>query len=174
MSWRSPSNCGHAACRCARYPRRLRLKEGFCAYPRRPTQSLLVEPSTSDAGKLVPLRANEPAQFIRLIGGAMCGCSRRKSSAPNLQCPMSVVSPLTPRLSVSADIPVRQQSASSGREQVQQSRGYSIVSSAVASSVAGTSRPSAFAVLRLITSSYLVGACTGRSAGFLPLRMRST
>ena len=35
-------------------------------------------------------------------------------------------------------------------------------------------RASAFAVLRLITSSYLVGACTGRSAGFSPLRMRST
>src|SRR5262249_3633401 len=30
--------------------------------------------------------------------------------------------------------------------------------------------PSAFAVLRLITSSYLVGACTGRSAGLAPLR----
>jgi hypothetical protein len=29
--------------------------------------------------------------------------------------------------------------------------------------------PSALAVLRLITSSYLVGACTGRSAGFLLL-----
>src|SRR6516225_4639460 len=28
-------------------------------------------------------------------------------------------------------------------------------------------------VLRLITSSYLVGACTGRSAGFSPLRIRS-
>jgi hypothetical protein len=28
--------------------------------------------------------------------------------------------------------------------------------------------------LELITSSYLVGACTGRSAGFSPLRMRST
>ena len=35
--------------------------------------------------------------------------------------------------------------------------GYSITSSARASSVGGTSRPSAFAVLRLITSSYLVG-----------------
>ena len=43
-----------------------------------------------------------------------------------------------------------------------------------ASSVGGTSRPSSFAVLRLMTSSYLVGACTGRSAGFSPLRMRST
>src|SRR5262249_19442092 len=36
---------------------------------------------------------------------------------------------------------------------------YSITSSASASSVGGTSRPSAFAVLRLIVSSYLVGAC---------------
>src|SRR5215204_5775418 len=53
-------------------------------------------------------------------------------------------------------------------------RTYSITSSARASTVAGTSRPSAFAVLRLMTSSYLVGACTGRSAGFSPLRMRST
>jgi len=51
---------------------------------------------------------------------------------------------------------------------------YSITSSARARSVAGTSRPSDLAVLRLITNSYLVGACTGRSAGFSPLRMRST
>src|SRR5262249_21540822 len=51
---------------------------------------------------------------------------------------------------------------------------HSITSSARARSVAGTSRPSAFAVLRLITSWYLVGACTGSSAGFAPLRMRST
>jgi hypothetical protein len=28
--------------------------------------------------------------------------------------------------------------------------------------------------LRLITVSYLVGNCTGRSVGFSPLRMRST
>ena len=51
---------------------------------------------------------------------------------------------------------------------------HSITSSARASRVGGISRPSALAVLRLITSSYLVGACTGRSAGFSPLRMRST
>src|SRR5262245_65199567 len=51
---------------------------------------------------------------------------------------------------------------------------HSITSSARASSMDGTSRPSALAVLRLITSLYLVGACTGRSAGFSPLRMRST
>src|SRR5262245_10071884 len=51
---------------------------------------------------------------------------------------------------------------------------HSITSSARASRVAGTSRPRALAVLRLMTSSYLVGACTGRSAGFSPRRMRST
>src|SRR5881227_1968962 len=51
---------------------------------------------------------------------------------------------------------------------------HSITSSARASSDDGTSTPSALAVFRLITSSYLVGACTGRSAGFSPLRMRST
>jgi hypothetical protein len=36
---------------------------------------------------------------------------------------------------------------------------YSIASSARASSIGGTVWPSAFAVLRLIASSYLVGAC---------------
>src|SRR5262249_23343328 len=51
---------------------------------------------------------------------------------------------------------------------------HSITSSARASTVAGTSSPIALAALRLITRSYLVGACTGRSAGFSPLRMRST
>ena len=52
-------------------------------------------------------------------------------------------------------------------------RGYSITSSARASSDGGIGRPSALAVLRLITNSYLVGACTGRSAGFSPRKMRS-
>src|SRR5262249_18056600 len=51
---------------------------------------------------------------------------------------------------------------------------HSITSSARASKVGGTSRPSTLAVLRLIISSYLVGACTGRSAAFSPFRMRST
>src|SRR5262245_12348204 len=69
-------------------------------------------------------------------------------------------------------------SARSCREQMQQMtwrlRAYSITSSARASIDGGISRPSALAVLRLITNSYLVGACTGRSAGFSPLRTRST
>src|SRR5262249_31947128 len=50
---------------------------------------------------------------------------------------------------------------------------YSITSSARATSLSGTVWPSAFAVSRLTTVSNLVGACSGRSAGFTPLRMRS-
>ena len=58
--------------------------------------------------------------------------------------------------------------------QKQTLRLYSITSSARARSAGGTARSSAFAVLRLMASSNLVGVCTGRSAGFSPLRMRST
>src|SRR6516162_2981348 len=57
---------------------------------------------------------------------------------------------------------------------VQQILAYSITSSARASSEGGMDRPRALAVLRLITKLYFVGACTGRSAGISPLRMRST
>src|SRR5262245_14050809 len=56
----------------------------------------------------------------------------------------------------------------------QQKHRYSITSSARASSVGGTGRPSVLAVCRLMTSSNLVGACTGSSPGFVPLRIRST
>src|SRR5262249_42652841 len=51
---------------------------------------------------------------------------------------------------------------------------HSITSSARTSTVGGMSMPSALAAFRLMTVWYLVGACTGRSAGFSPLRMRST
>src|SRR5262249_36836014 len=51
---------------------------------------------------------------------------------------------------------------------------HSITSSATASSLSGTVSASVLAVLRLITISYFVGACTGSSAGCSPLRMRST
>src|SRR5262249_29216836 len=57
-------------------------------------------------------------------------------------------------------------SAISGCEQSQQGNPLLDHLVGAASSVAGTSMPCAFAVFRLITSSYLVGACTGRSPGF--------
>jgi hypothetical protein len=45
------------------------------------------------------------------------------------------------------------------------------LSSARACNEGGTSMPTIFAVLRLMTNSYLVGAWTGKSAGFSPLRV---
>src|SRR5262249_62007256 len=51
---------------------------------------------------------------------------------------------------------------------------HSITSSARASSVGGTSRPSALAVLRLMINSNLVDHLTGRSLGRAPRKMRST
>ena len=56
----------------------------------------------------------------------------------------------------------------------QQSARYSITSLARNKIDVGTVRPIALAVLRLMTSSKLVANCTGRSAGFSPLRMRLT
>jgi hypothetical protein len=50
---------------------------------------------------------------------------------------------------------------------------HSITSSAATSNPGGTLKPSAFAVFRLSVVSYFVGACTGRSAGAAPRRMRS-
>src|SRR5215207_1262171 len=49
---------------------------------------------------------------------------------------------------------------------------HSITSSARPSSGSGTIKPSAFAVLRLMISSTLVVCCTGKLAGFSPLRTR--
>src|SRR5262249_39610255 len=51
---------------------------------------------------------------------------------------------------------------------------HSITSSARARSDGGTWRPSGLAVFKLMTSSYLVRCCTGKWAGFSPLRIRST
>src|SRR5262249_12140965 len=51
---------------------------------------------------------------------------------------------------------------------------HRMTSSARASTDGGMVRPSAFAVLRLITSSNFVGCSTGRSLGFAPLKILST
>ena len=51
---------------------------------------------------------------------------------------------------------------------------YSITWSARSSNVCGIVSPSAFAVLRLISSSNFVGCSIGRSPGLAPLRIRST
>src|SRR5262249_44780212 len=51
---------------------------------------------------------------------------------------------------------------------------HSITSSATSSRSRGISRLSDRAVLRLMTSSYLVGCSTGRSAGFAPFKILPT
>jgi hypothetical protein len=51
---------------------------------------------------------------------------------------------------------------------------YSITSSALTSSDGGIVRPNVFAVRWLTTVSNFVGCSIGKSAGFAPLRMRST
>jgi hypothetical protein len=50
---------------------------------------------------------------------------------------------------------------------------YSITSSARAMTVAGISRPSAFAVFRLMANSKVTGCAMGRSPGLVPLRILS-
>src|SRR6516164_7412478 len=60
--------------------------------------------------------------------------------------------------------------AKSGHSALPEGR-YSITSSAIAITPGGIVRPSALAVLRLITSSNVVGCIIGRSAGLAPLRI---
>jgi len=50
---------------------------------------------------------------------------------------------------------------------------YSITSSASSKNASEIERPSSFAVLRLITSSYLSASCSGRLPAFSPLRTLS-
>ena len=64
-------------------------------------------------------------------------------------------------------------SAKSGLMQCSKQHLYSITSSARESSDGGTVRPIAFAVLRLMTNSNLVGCSTGRSPGLAPLKILS-
>src|SRR5262249_10891797 len=52
-------------------------------------------------------------------------------------------------------------------------RVYSMISSARPDKDSGTVMPSALAVLRLMANSIFVTCCTGRSAGFSPLRIRA-
>jgi hypothetical protein len=103
------------------------------------------------------------------------GCTAHPKSAAGHNRPLG----LQPRcpLPPAADMPPQRRWATSCHKPtyaVQQNRDYSITSSARASSVADTSKPSAMAVTRLTTSSNLVGCSTGRSAGFVPRRILST
>jgi hypothetical protein len=86
------------------------------------------------------------------------------------QPPAKIPQPLPRR----ADQPQPRRRRRPGRAEDRGPRAHSITSSTRASSDGGMSSSSAFAALRLSTNSNLVGICTGRSASFQPLRMRST
>ena len=51
---------------------------------------------------------------------------------------------------------------------------YSTTSSAIETSAGGIASPSVWAAVRLMTNSNLLACCTGRSAGFAPLRILPT
>jgi hypothetical protein len=93
-----------------------------------------------------------------------CGAVEPRIS-PRLRCFTSTAS--------SANSPRTRRACSRPRLHRSRPHRHSITSSARASSGSGTVSPSALAVLRLITSSNLFGACTGSSLGFSPSRMRS-
>jgi hypothetical protein len=81
----------------------------------------------------------------------------------------------TPQEQTSSARPVWSEKCQKQTHGLQQNQhSYSITASARVSTVGGTVMPSTFAVFRLITSSYLVGCSTGRSAGFAPLKILST
>src|SRR5262249_54402194 len=100
-------------------------------------------------------------------------CRRRRCC----RCPLRVISG---HRSASTPCPLYSQKRTSTKRTAtsalcqKRTSSYSMIVSARASTAGGIVSPSALAVLRLIASSYLVGACTGKSAGFSPLRMRST
>src|SRR3974390_2017795 len=91
----------------------------------------------------------------------VCSCGNEDADAPD---PFGLLRPYYER--------PRRRRAAEKRDEL--APPHSITSSARASTDGGIVRPRAFAVLRLMTSSYLVGTCTGRSTGFSPFRMRST
>jgi hypothetical protein len=94
------------------------------------------------------------------------------SKAPHRRCPLNV---RFGALRGPNSIRVRcLTSATSGLMHYSKRHPYSITSSASDRRLSEILTPSPFAVLRLITSSNLVGCTTGRSAGLSPLRMRPT
>ena len=119
-----------------------------------------------DARPLPPYRQNSLATHGRTIHWVI-----RYRPASCRRGPMSAMPPIATRM-----LKRRDWSRCANRDRTHRSKPhrYSITSSARSSTDGGITRPSARAVLRLSTVAYLVGACTGSSAGFAPRRIRST
>jgi hypothetical protein len=103
-------------------------------------------------------------------------CDAHSTSAVGQFLPKSdvcVMSVQLPNNGLKLDVAALRIWANSGLMHCSKERRYSIISSAAVNNLSGMVSPSALAVLRLMISSYFVGTCTGRSAGFSPLRTRS-
>ena len=100
--------------------------------------------------------------FVRLL----CDCfkSRRRLEAEILV--------LRHQLNVLHRRPTQFPTGSTAKKRNEVPPFHSISSSALASSVGGTSMPSVLAVCELMTNSNLIARRTGRSAGFSPSRTR--
>src|SRR6516225_1418990 len=99
--------------------------------------------------------SGQPREPFSIVRGKRC----EDANAPH------PVRPLRPRRE-------RQCCRSSAYKRNELTPPHSITSSAAFNRPFGTLRPSAFAVLRLMTSSNFVPCTTGKSAGFSPLRIR--
>src|SRR5262245_43739980 len=111
----------------------------------------------------------DPAEFAQSLNKGGCPCTpgrrRARSKEPNDRHLRWLLRPRRER--------PRRRRAAEQRDELA-APNHSITSSARASSVAGTSRPRALVVLRLITRKNLVGCSIGKSAGFAPLKILST
>ena len=130
--------------------------------------------------------ANPGPPFCSFIGlGSRRECvmgipaaTRRASGPLRVILAREAVTPTTAGLRSAAEAPLQRRNwrrvplPDSTRRSEEQSLFDHVVGAGDASA-AGTSSPSALAVLKSIAVSYLVGACTGRSAGLAPRRMRS-
>src|SRR5947207_537247 len=83
-------------------------------------------------------------------------------------------SPTRPELGTYGDPPLAPMDARFRATNGHSQTSHSITWSASSSSSLGTARPSALAVLLLMTNSSFVGCSTGNSLGFAPLRILST
>src|SRR5262245_8985455 len=119
-----------------------------------------LRPTIGD-GEILPLDVTVLAQGITECP-QHCGCRNRGSEKtnPDLFVPLAL---LRPRRERPCD-----RSAAEQRDEI--APVHSITLSARRSSVEGTARPMAAAVLRLTTSSKIAGCSTGRSAGAVPRR----
>src|SRR5262249_21726087 len=108
----------------------------------------------------------DPAKFaeVRYKGGAPCTESRR----------ICTEEPYCRQRARLLPTRLHRPRGRAAEQRAERATCHSISSLANAGSRSGTSRPSAFAVFRLITSSNLVGCWTGRSDALTPLRILST